>query len=201
MSHNGGISPVQGRDLYVQGWYQGGIDVMDFSDADHPSEIAYSDRGSIDAPSDTSEATERSHYTISGSWGAYYWNGMIYSSELDRGFDVYEPTPNAQHAANEIAAAKPMTLTETTRRGSGGRRRFPWCARTSTSWCAAMGWRLNVPLRSRRHSTRLSGSAGGARGAALKALARQVEGYASGARDGGRVRVMASEIKRLAAAQ
>ena len=29
MSHNGGIIPVPGRDLYVQGWYQGGINLFD----------------------------------------------------------------------------------------------------------------------------------------------------------------------------
>ena len=50
MSHNGGLIPVPGRDLMVQGWYQGGVDVMDFTDPDHPTEIAYFDRGSIDPP-------------------------------------------------------------------------------------------------------------------------------------------------------
>src|SRR5258708_25012459 len=85
---------------------------MDFTDADHPTEIAYFDRGPIDAPADTSNASARSRYTIGGSWGAYYWNGMIYSSELDRGFDVYELTPSAQLSANELAAAKLVTLTE-----------------------------------------------------------------------------------------
>src|SRR5688500_9815254 len=48
VSHNGGIIPVPGRDLYVQGWYQGGVDVMDFTDPDKAFEIAYFDRGSID---------------------------------------------------------------------------------------------------------------------------------------------------------
>ena len=50
--------------------------------------------------------------TIGGSWGAYYWNGMIYSSELDRGFDIVELTPSAQLSANEIAAAKLVQLKE-----------------------------------------------------------------------------------------
>jgi len=45
VSHNGGLVPVPGRDIMVQGWYQGGIDVIDFTDADHPYEIAYFDRG------------------------------------------------------------------------------------------------------------------------------------------------------------
>src|SRR4051812_8028411 len=112
VSHNGGLIPVPGRDLYVQGWYQGGVDVMDFTDADHPTEIAYFDRGPIDVPSDTSKASDRSRYTIGGSWGAYYWNGYVYSSELDRGFDVLELTPSAQLSANEIAGAKLVTLKE-----------------------------------------------------------------------------------------
>ena len=54
----------------------------------------------------------RSRGTIGGSWGAYYWNGMIYSSELDRGFDIFELTPSAQLSANEIAAAKLVTMKE-----------------------------------------------------------------------------------------
>ena len=37
---------------------------------------------------------------------------MIYSSELDRGFDIFELTPSAQLSANEIAAAKLVTLKE-----------------------------------------------------------------------------------------
>jgi hypothetical protein len=41
---------------------------------------------------------------------------------------------------------------------------------------------------------------GAARGAALTALAKQVDGYVSGAKDAARVRMLSSEIKRLAAA-
>src|SRR4051794_39824632 len=50
VSHNGGIIPVPGRDLYVQGWYQGGIDIMDFTNPDSATEIGYFDRGSINPP-------------------------------------------------------------------------------------------------------------------------------------------------------
>src|SRR2546423_14358779 len=85
---------------------------MDFTDPDHPSEIAFFDGGPIDEPADTSKASDRSRYTIGGSWGAYYWNGYIYSSELDRGFDVLELIPSDKLSANEIAAAKLVTLKE-----------------------------------------------------------------------------------------
>ena len=50
MSHNGGLIPVPGRDIMVQGWYQGGVSVMDFTNSDKPEELAYFDRGPIDPP-------------------------------------------------------------------------------------------------------------------------------------------------------
>ena len=50
--------------------------------------------------------------TIGGSWGAYYWNGLIYSSELARGFDIYELQPTDKLSANELAAAKLVKFVE-----------------------------------------------------------------------------------------
>ena len=49
VAHNGSIVPVPGRDIFVQGWYQGGISIVDFTDSKNPVEIAYFDRGPIDA--------------------------------------------------------------------------------------------------------------------------------------------------------
>ena len=48
--------------------------------------------------------------TIGGSWGAYYWNGYIYSSEMDRGFDILELEPSEHLSKNEIEAAKLVRL-------------------------------------------------------------------------------------------
>ena len=203
VSHNGGIIPVPGRDLYVQGWYQGGVDVMDFTDADHPIEIAFFDRGPIDEPSDTSNASARSRYTIGGSWGAYYWNGYIYSSELDRGLDVLELTPSPQLSANEIAAAKLVVLTEFNPQSQP---RYVWPAAFPVVRSYLDQLVRNDGLTSDRTSaiaTALDAAeqkSGAARAAALTVLARQVDGYASGAKDAPRVRTMASEIRRLAAA-
>jgi len=47
VAHNGSIVPVPGRDIFVQAWYQGGISVIDFTDAANPVEIAYFDRGPV----------------------------------------------------------------------------------------------------------------------------------------------------------
>src|SRR5215469_8609205 len=49
VAHNGSLIPIPGRDVFVQAWYQGGVSIMDFTDAAHPFEIAYFDRGPVDA--------------------------------------------------------------------------------------------------------------------------------------------------------
>ncbi len=102
VAHNGNIIPVPGRDLMVQSWYQGGISVMDFTDAARPVEIAYFDRGPISA--------ERLY--VGGSWSAYWFNGRVYSSEIARGLDVLKLVPNAQLSAAEIAAAEAIMANE-----------------------------------------------------------------------------------------
>jgi hypothetical protein len=96
VAHNGGLVPVPGRDIQVQGWYQGGISMVDFTDSKHPFEIAYFDRGPINP--DT--------MYVGGSWGAYFYNGHVYSSEIYRGLDVFDLTPTENLTQNEIDAAK-----------------------------------------------------------------------------------------------
>jgi hypothetical protein len=49
---------------------------------------------------------------MGGSWGAYYWNGYIYSSELSRGLDVLELLPSDQLSRNELEAAKLARMEE-----------------------------------------------------------------------------------------
>ena len=79
VAHNGSLIPNDaGRDIMVQAWYQGGISVFDFTDSSNPREIAWFDRG----PLSTEELV------IGGSWSAYWYDGRIYSSDIQQGFDV-----------------------------------------------------------------------------------------------------------------
>jgi hypothetical protein len=203
VSHNGGLIPVPGRDLYVQGWYQGGVDVMDFTDADHPFEIAYFDRGPIDSPGDTSNASGRSRYTIGGSWGAYYWNGYVYSSELDRGFDIYELTPSQQLSANELAAAKLVTLNEYNPQ-SQPKLVWPAAFPVIRSYLDQIvrdgGLTADKTSAIDKALTAAEAQSGASRGAALTKLAAEVDGDVRAAKDQTRTREMAAEIRRLAAA-
>jgi hypothetical protein len=102
VAHNGSLIPVPGRDIKVQAWYQGGISVMDFTDAANPIEIAYFDRGPIDPKM----------VVLGGSWSAYWYNGHIYSSEIARGLDIFELTPTKHLTQNEIDAAKAVQVAE-----------------------------------------------------------------------------------------
>jgi len=102
VAHNGSLIPVPGRDIEVQAWYQGGISVMDFTDADHPVEIAYYDRGPIDPKT----------LVLGGDWSAYWYNGQIYASEIARGLDIFELTPTKDLTQNEIDAAKTVHVAE-----------------------------------------------------------------------------------------
>ncbi len=102
VAHNGSLIPVPGRDIEVQGWYQGGISVVDFTDATHPVEIAYFDRGPIDGK----------NMVLGGDWSAYWYNGHIYASEIARGLDVFELTPTQLLTQNEIDAAKTVHVNE-----------------------------------------------------------------------------------------
>ncbi|HYX30115.1 MAG TPA: hypothetical protein VE863_16355 [Pyrinomonadaceae bacterium] len=102
VAHNGSLIPVPGRDIEVQAWYQGGVSVMDFTDAAHPQEIAYFDRGPIDP----------NVLVLGGDWSAYWYNGNIYASEIARGLDVFELTPTKFLTQNEIDAAKSVKVAE-----------------------------------------------------------------------------------------
>lgn len=102
VAHNGSLIPVPGRDVKVQAWYQGGVSVMDFTDAEHPVEIAYFDRGPI----------YPDMLVLGGHWSAYWYNGLIYASEIARGLDVFELTPTKFLTQNEIDAAKTVRMSE-----------------------------------------------------------------------------------------
>src|SRR5438046_10322697 len=45
-----------------------------------------------------------------GSWSVYWYNGVMVSSEISRGLDIFELTPSGLISQNEIDAAKTVHL-------------------------------------------------------------------------------------------
>ena len=80
----------------VQGWYQGGLSVFDWTDAEHPREIAYFDRGPMDS----------TKLVLAGYWSVYWYNGYIIGSEITRGLDIFALKPSPFLSQNEIDAAQ-----------------------------------------------------------------------------------------------
>ena len=102
VAHNGSLVPIPGRDILVQAWYQGGISLVDFTDAAHPFEIAYFDRGPVDP----------AKRAMGGQWSTYWYNGYIYGAEIARGVDVFKLVPNKFITQREIDAANQVHFDE-----------------------------------------------------------------------------------------
>ena len=113
VAHNGSLIPIPGRDVMVQAWYQGGISIFDWTDAANPVEIAFHDRGPTDAD----------QMGMGGSWSVYWYNGVIVSSEIARGLDIFELTPSEVMSQNEIDAAKSVRLDHL---NAQGQPKFEW---------------------------------------------------------------------------
>jgi hypothetical protein len=115
VAHNGSLIPIPGRDVMVQGWYQGGVNIFDFTDPANPIEIAFHDRGPM-----THERLE-----ASGSWSIYWYNGLLINSEIGRGLDIFEVIPSEYITVNEIAAANTVEMKYFNPQGQP---RFEWPA-------------------------------------------------------------------------
>ena len=113
VAHNGSLVPVPGRDIMAQSWYQGGVSVFDWTDPKNPVEIAFHDRGPSDA----------TRQGPGGSWSIYWYNGVLVSSEIARGLDIFELTPSDVLSQNEIDAAKSVHLDYL---NSQGQPKFEW---------------------------------------------------------------------------
>jgi hypothetical protein len=190
VSHNGGLVPVPGRDIMVQGWYQGGVNVFDFTDPTHPYEIAYFDRGPVDQT-----------MVIGGSWGAYYWNGYIYSSELSRGLDIFELQPSEYLTQNEIDAAKLAHL-DTYNPQSQPKMHWPAAFPVAKAYLDQMVRDNDLPA---ARTTAIAAAVskaekatGSARRSALTALAASLDKDVSASKNPAKVRAMASVVRELA---
>ncbi len=193
VAHNGSLIPVPGRDIMVQGWYQGGISVFDWTDAAHPREIAYFDRGPMDS----------TKLVGAGSWSAYWYNGYIVSSEIARGLDILELQPSPLLSQNEIDAAR---LVRFDFLNVQDQRKLVWpasfvVARAYLDQLARSNGLAATKVTAARDAlARAEQAAGAERRGALQQLATQLSGDAPGAADQAKVRMLAAAVADLATA-
>jgi hypothetical protein len=191
VAHNGSLIPIPGREVMVQGWYQGGISVFDWTDPAKPFEVAYFDRGPVDA----------NRMVSGGSWSTYWYNGAIVSSEIARGLDILELKPSPHISQNEIDAAKTVHFEYL---NAQGQPKMSW----PPSFALARAYvdqleRNRCMSAARIAETRSALSAaekasGAARQSALTSLSTQLAGEAASSCDAPRMRKLSDAVKDLA---
>ncbi|SER94860.1 LVIVD repeat-containing protein [Actinokineospora terrae] len=103
VAHNGSLLPVPGRDIMVQAWYSGGIQLVDYTNSQQPKEIGFFERGPAAVSAESG-----------GVWSAYYYNGFIYASDLGKGFDVLEVNDPATDPAKSYRWTELNVQTQST---------------------------------------------------------------------------------------
>jgi hypothetical protein len=190
VAHNGSLVPIPGREVMVQGWYQGGISIFDWTDASKPKEIAYFDRGPLDG----------TRLITAGSWSVYWYNGLIVSSEIQRGLDIFELLPSGLISQNEIDAAKTVTFDYL---NAQEQRKLVW----PPSFAKARAYLDQLDRSSglaaatigaaRTQLTSAEKLSGGQRQQALKKLATQLDAAMSGATDQAKMRLLSAAVTEL----
>jgi len=193
VAHNGSLIPIPGRDVMAQAWYQGGVSVFDWTDAAHPKEIAFFDRGPVDS----------TEMASGGYWSVYWYNGVLVGSEISRGLDIFELKPSGFISQNEIDAAKSVHLDYF---NTQGQVKLVWPATFSLARAyldqleRSKGLEAGKITAIREALVGAEKASGTKREGALTQLATLLDGDATGAGDPAKVRVLAGEVRELAAA-
>jgi hypothetical protein len=175
----------------VQSWYQGGLSVFDWTDIDHPKEIAFFDRGPVDA----------NRMAMGGSWSAYWYNGIIISSEIARGMDIYELVPSGLITENELAAAKTVRMPYW---NTQDQMKYTWApsfvlARAYLDQIdRSKGLAADMVTSARTALANAEKASDTGRKTALTQLASQLNAAAAGSSDQKKVRMLASTVTDLA---
>jgi len=193
VAHNGSLIPIPGRDVMVQAWYQGGLSVFDWTDAKHPKEIAFFDRGPMDS----------TRMVGAGYWSTYWYNGVIVGSEIARGLDIFELRPSGFISQNEIDAAKSVHLDYLNVQGQP---KLVWPASFALAGAyldqleRSKGLDGGKIAAAREELAVAEKASGTGRQDALTKLAAELDGESGGAGDAAKVRTLAGAVKELAGA-
>ena len=190
VAHNGSLVPVPGRDIMVQAWYQGGVSVFDFTDPKHVREIAFFDRGPVDTTGQRG----------GGAWSSYWYNGVIVSSEIARGLDIFELTANPNLTQNELDAAKTVKL-EFLNVQSQPKITWPASYALAGAYLDQLartgGLSSSMITSARATLDKAKGMSDADRKASLEKLASELTAAAASAPEGGKIRSLADAVGQL----
>jgi hypothetical protein len=135
---------------------------------------------------------------MGGSWSVYWYNGLLVSSEIARGLDIFELQPSPLLSQNEIEAAKSVRFDYLNVQDQPG---FTWPA----SFELARAYVDQMERSGELPADRITGirrgldgaerAAGPARSQALTALAAELGNY------GGKVKLLVDALRELASSE
>ncbi|HEX5832159.1 MAG TPA: hypothetical protein VFY16_14345, partial [Gemmatimonadaceae bacterium] len=161
--------------------------------AKNPKEIAFFDRGPVDS----------TQMGDGGSWSVYWYNGVLVSSEISRGLDIFELAPSAFISQNEIDAAKSVRFEYL---NAQGQPKLVWPATFALARAyvdqleRSRGLAAGRITAVRQALSSAEQASGAGRQRALAQLATQLDADASGAGEAAKVRALAAAVRELGAA-
>lgn len=192
VAHNGSLIPIPDRDIMVQSWYQGGISIFDWTDPNNPVEIAYHDRGPVDA----------NRMQMGGSWSVYWYNGVIVNSEIARGLDIFKLKPSPYITQNEIDAANTVRFEQL---NAQGQPKYDWPATFALAKAYVDQLERGNGLSQAQLTTarqmlhQAEESSGTDKNVALSRLAREMETAAEGSAHADKINKLATTVRKLVA--
>ena len=97
--HNFNTVPSGRRNILVSGNYQAGIAVVDFTDPTRPREIAHADPAPLSP----------TQLILGGDWSSYWYDGIIYESDITRGLLTWRLNDPAVTGARTLGHSNPQT--------------------------------------------------------------------------------------------
>jgi hypothetical protein len=101
--HNLNVVPTDKRYVLVSGNYQSGISVVEFTDPANATEVAYADPAPLVNP------TNPNAIVLGGDWSTYWYDGLIYESDIRRGLIVWNLADNVVSGAKKLGHLNPQT--------------------------------------------------------------------------------------------
>ncbi len=95
--HNYNVVPLRKRYVLVHGSYQSGTSVMDFTDPANAFEVAFTDPLPL-VPTQ-----------LGGVWSSYWYNGLMYESDITTGLRVYNLSDRVTAGARKLDHLNPQT--------------------------------------------------------------------------------------------
>jgi hypothetical protein len=97
--HNYNVVPLRGRNVVVSGNYQAGVSVVDFTDPTNAFEVGFADPAPLSA----------TQLILGGDWSSYWYDGLIYESDITRGLIVWNFSDKATAGARKLGHLNPQT--------------------------------------------------------------------------------------------